>query len=68
MTGSLFRDPVIAEDGHTYERSSLELWFQMHNNVSPKTQAAMSQTVYPAYAIRELIKIYCYEKIDRSSF
>ena len=32
----IMRDPVIAADGHTYERADIELWFA-NNNTSPKT-------------------------------
>lgn len=37
----LMHDPVIAEDGHTYERRAIERWFAGHNS-SPKTNASMT--------------------------
>ena len=30
------REPVIAADGHTYEKAALESWLQLHNT-SPVT-------------------------------
>ena len=27
ITGELFEDPVVTEDGHTYERTAIEEWF-----------------------------------------
>lgn len=36
-------DPVIAADGHTYERSALEAWLQ-HNHTSPVTKAPLRHT------------------------
>ena len=31
----IMRDPVIAADGHTYERAEIEAWFA-NNRTSPK--------------------------------
>lgn len=36
ILSQLFRDPVIAQDGHTYERISIERWFEQHST-SPRT-------------------------------
>lgn len=36
----LFREPVIAQDGHTYERSAIEKWFEKHST-SPRTGNTM---------------------------
>ena len=43
ITLSVMRDPVIAEDGHSYERSAITEWFQ-HNNTSPKTNLPLNST------------------------
>ncbi|CAF3282288.1 unnamed protein product [Rotaria sp. Silwood2] len=37
ITFSLFRDPVVAEDGHTYERQAIIDWIQ-NNSTSPLTR------------------------------
>ena len=36
----VMKDPVIAGDGHTYERGAIAAWLQQHNT-SPVTQAAL---------------------------
>ena len=33
----IFRDPVIAADGHSYERCEIETWFSRGKRTSPKT-------------------------------
>lgn len=40
ITLELYRDPVVASDGHTYERSALERWFKT-NSKSPRTGQVM---------------------------
>ena len=45
-------DPVIAFDGHTYERRAIEHWFE-RRRTSPKTGEALDNTVLrPNHAIR----------------
>jgi hypothetical protein len=55
ITLELMTDPVVAEDGHTYERSAITDWFANGNGLSPKTQAEMGQVVTPNYSLRALI-------------
>ena len=43
ITFGLMTDPVIAEDGHTYEREAIEQWFVNHNT-SPKTNLPLIST------------------------
>ena len=43
ITLSVMRDPVIAADGHTYERSAIEQWF-VSNVSSPKTGLPLYST------------------------
>ena len=38
ITKKTMRDPVIAKDGYTYDRASIEEWFKEHGAVSPKLQ------------------------------
>jgi hypothetical protein len=42
----LFRDPVIAYDGHTYERSAIENWLEDHQT-SPRTGNKMVSSTSP---------------------
>jgi hypothetical protein len=41
LTGVLMSDPVMAPDGHTYEKAAIEAWLGVAP-VSPLTQQAMS--------------------------
>ena len=48
-------DPVICADGHTYERSQIELWLQT-NNTSPKTNLPLqNKTLIPNLALKAAI-------------
>lgn len=38
ITLELFIDPVLADDGHTYERSAIIEWIKFHNGTSPMTR------------------------------
>ncbi len=38
------RDPVVAADGHTYERAGAERWFARHGAVSMVTGAPLPHT------------------------
>ena len=58
ITLSVMRDPVIAEDGHSYERSAITEWFK-HNNTSPKTNLRLISTHLVAnIALRNTIQEY----------
>lgn len=53
---SVMKDPVICTDGHTYERTAIEQWFQ-NNNTSPKTGINLiSKTLIPNIALRNTIE------------
>ena len=55
---SLMVDPVIAADGHTYERADIELWFQQKRK-SPKTGNQLADLrLIPNIALRQLIDDY----------
>ena len=41
ITLEIFVDPVLASDGHTYERSAIVEWIKHHNNTSPMTRETM---------------------------
>jgi hypothetical protein len=41
ITTDLLENPVVAADGHTYEKSEISSWI-VRNRVSPKTQARLS--------------------------
>jgi len=51
-------EPVLAADGHTYERQAIERWLQMHNT-SPMTGAPLAHRYLTEnFALRHLISSY----------
>ncbi|CAF5013749.1 unnamed protein product, partial [Rotaria socialis] len=56
ITLSLFRDPVVAQDGHTYERAAIEEWIRK-NGTSPITNKQISlEHLVPNYAIKKIVE------------
>lgn len=54
ITYELLRDPVVASDGHTYERVALEKWLRA-NKTSPRTGEEITADLIPNYNIRKMI-------------
>lgn len=55
-------DPVTAEDGCSYERCTIERWFQQGHKRSPKTKAELcSGNLKPNEALREAIEEFMEE-------
>ena len=49
-------DPVVASDGHTYERVHIEAWLASHDT-SPVTGERMEhRTLIPNYCVRSLLR------------
>ncbi|KAL0028774.1 hypothetical protein WJX79_006642 [Trebouxia sp. C0005] len=56
ITQVLMKDPVIAADGHTYERAAMQSWLALHQT-SPVTGAALSHAkLVPNVIIRGVIQ------------
>ena len=54
----MIRDPVIAADGETYERSALEAWLT-HSNMSPVTGKPLKdKRIVSNITIRNAISAY----------
>lgn len=52
---ALMHDPVVAADGHSYERSYIERWLT-EKMVSPKNNTALAcDTLFPNYNLRTAI-------------
>lgn len=51
ITLSLFQDPVVCEDGFTYERRAIVDWVQ-HRGTSPMTNLRLSQTFLPNHNVK----------------
>eukprot|EP00658_Telonema_sp_P-2_P043222 TRINITY_DN3116_c0_g1_i1.p1 TRINITY_DN3116_c0_g1~~TRINITY_DN3116_c0_g1_i1.p1 ORF type:complete len:318 (-),score=78.41 TRINITY_DN3116_c0_g1_i1:354-1190(-) len=60
ITLEIMEDPVMAGDGHTYEREAIENWFLTASTLSsPKTnQVMLSSQVIPNHALKSLILEY----------
>ena len=55
ITHAPMADPVIASDGHSYERAAIERWFRT-NRTSPMTgEVLASLTLIPNHALRCII-------------
>ncbi|CAF1243717.1 unnamed protein product [Adineta ricciae] len=60
ITGEVFEDPVVGDDGHTYERKAITEWLQ-RSGTSPMTQQPMNinslRTNYTVKKMMEELKI-----------
>jgi hypothetical protein len=55
LTGQIMVDPVMAADGHTYERAAISDWLRLRD-VSPVTGQPLSSAVLqPNYSLRQAI-------------
>lgn len=58
ISHEIMTDPVSCNDGHTYDRISIETWLENHNT-SPLTNAVLSDlTLRPNIVLRGLIQSY----------
>lgn len=57
ITQTIMVDPVMCEDGITYERSAIAQWLQSHNT-SPVTRQYISSNLIPNIALRNTINDY----------
>mmetsp|Transcript_37104 Transcript_37104/g.67200 ORF Transcript_37104/g.67200 Transcript_37104/m.67200 type:complete len:475 (+) Transcript_37104:117-1541(+) len=55
ITRELMKDPVIAQDGHTYDRSAIEMWLRNHTT-SPKTGQEMASVLIPNHNLKRLLE------------
>jgi len=54
----LFEDPVITDDGHTYERSNIEDWFR-RTSTSPKTNLTLkSLRLRPNHVVKSIVSAW----------
>lgn len=51
-------DPVVCEDGHSYERGALEAWFAEHDTSPLSNVHLPSKTVLPNINLRSSIDIW----------
>lgn len=56
LTGVCMQDPVMAADGHTYERQAIQTWLARHQ-ISPRTRKLLeTKDVYPHHEKRSEIE------------
>jgi hypothetical protein len=55
ITMVVMREPVVADDGHTYERSAIAEWVKM-KGTSPLTRGRMTSHFIPNIPIRKMIR------------
>ena len=56
-------EPVMASDGHTYERAEIQKWFNLHNTTSPKTRETLTSLVLtPNPSLKTLILEWVHEQ------
>lgn len=51
----VMRDPVIADDGHSYERESIERWLQCHRTSPLTGRVLLSRHLIPNHRLRAVI-------------
>ena len=54
ITYELLREPVVALDGHTYEKSAIEKWLKS-NHISPRSGEIMEDSIVPNTNLKKLI-------------
>ncbi|KHN29326.1 U-box domain-containing protein 15 [Glycine soja] len=60
ITLEIMTDPVIVTSGQTYERESIEKWFQSNHNTCPKTRQPLEHlSLAPNCALKSLIEEWC---------
>ena len=52
----VMEDPVVLEDGHTYDRKSIEAWLAQRRTSPLTNRALSSMTLNPNYALRAAIE------------
>lgn len=56
ITQDIMTEPVVASDGHTYERTAIELWLT-NNNRSPMTGLQLeNKQLVPSYTLKSMIR------------
>lgn len=60
ITLEIMTDPVIVASGQTYERESIQKWFESNHRTCPATRQNLTHlSLAPNYALRNLILQWC---------
>ena len=55
ITGGTFVDPVIADDGHTYERTAISRWLRDHDTSPLTNKNLRSKKLVPNHTLQSII-------------
>lgn len=58
ITTEVMEEPVVAMDGHTYEKRAIESWYAQHKT-SPVTREAVDTTLIPNRSMQSQISSWC---------
>lgn len=55
ITHCLLLDPVVASDGHSYDRAAITEWLHKGNRLSPTTDAPLSTTLFDNLTLKTIV-------------
>lgn len=64
ITKSFYAEPVLAEDGHVYEKEAIEQWINI-NKISPLTRESIHSKLVPIFFIKTLVDTYLTQNPDK---
>jgi ankyrin repeat protein len=67
ITKQIFNKPVLAEDGHIYEKSGIKRWF-LNNDKSPMTNVMISKELIKVNKITDIIDEYLKLNPDKHKY
>lgn len=67
ITYELMREPVVAMDGHTYEKGAIEKWLKS-NQTSPRSGEPMDTVIIPNMNLKKLIQDIIHEVLEQLTF
>jgi gas vesicle protein len=56
ITQEIMLDPVIASDGHTYERRAIDEWLSQHNSSPLTSQQLENRNLLPSHTLKRMIR------------
>jgi hypothetical protein len=56
ITQEIMLDPVIASDGHTYERRAIDEWLRQHNSSPLTSQQLENRNLLPSHTLKRMIR------------
>lgn len=56
ITTELFEDPVVAADGHTYERSAILAWLSKHDTSPMTNEPLATKIIFDNIAMRKIVE------------